>query len=339
MRKTFISLILVALILLLALPGCTRQDKEPQEEGQGQAVASEEEASDEQQNDAEEARKQGTVKEQLEAAMQGQTVNPTTNQQDLNGGKMPPSETKINPLPALTADSTVEISGKTKSANRIYINGQETPVDSRGQFKAIIQLKPGNNTIDVDTLNKKGIPDKQSLTIKYQPQAPTLLALAPESSETETVTVSGQTEPDCFVYINSSRTKPDKQGKFSLPVKLKPGSNSVKVVSTNTRGGQAMVMKNVTFNPPDPKLVLIVPDKTSSEQVTISGITDDNTVLLVYANDMKTNVNNNNGIFSGTVQLQEGLNTITVQVANKWGKTITQVKKINYEPVQEDEYY
>ncbi|GBF35300.1 NHL repeat domain protein [Desulfocucumis palustris] len=329
MRKTFLSLMLVGLMLLLALPGCARQDKESRTEGQAQTAAGDEGApGDERDN---------TVKKQLDEALQGQPGNPATNPQDPNGGKMPPSETKINPLPDFTADETVEISGKTRAGNRIFINGKETPVDPRGQFTGTVQLKPGDNTIAVDTLNKKGTPDKQSLSIKYQPLAPKLLALAPESSDSETVTVSGQTEPGCIVYINSSRTQPDKKGNFSLPVKLEPGSNSIKVVSSNSLGGQALVTKNVTFNPPDPKLVLIVPGETSSQQVTISGITDDNTVLLAYVNDVKTNVNNNNGIFSGTVQLKEGLNTITVQVANKWGKTRTQQKNVNYQPVNQDQ--
>ncbi|KJS16679.1 MAG: hypothetical protein VR69_08445 [Peptococcaceae bacterium BRH_c4b] len=332
MKKNILLIFSVAMImLLLVMPGCTSKTEQTSTDKQGQTSSTQSGTTEEQ--------GQETTGEKITKALAGVTAYPAGQGKSQEEGKMPRSETKLSPVPEVTADETLTIKGKTKGVNKIFVNGEETQVDPQGSFKHDVRLETGANTIEVVTLNPKGIPDKQSITVTYQPLAPKLLALAPDSSDTETVTISGQTGPDCFVYVNSNRTKPDKKGNFSLPVQLRPGANTIKVVSTNPQGGQASVTNNVTFSPPEPRLVFILPDKTASKELAIGGITDAGAVLIVYVNDVKTNINNSNGTFTGTVQLQEGLNTITAQVANKWGQTRTVQKRINYEPVYEDEYY
>jgi hypothetical protein len=333
MKNNIISLLLcLVIIFTLVLTGCAK--KQTPADNQEQTTTARPEATEEQNKDTEE-----TPGEKIDRALTGAASVPANIENNQNTGKMPPSETKLSPVPEITAEEILSIKGKTKAANRIFLNGEEAEVDSRGNFGQEVTLKTGANTIEVVTLNPKGTPDKQSITVTYQPPAPKLLALAPDTSDAEVVTITGQTEPDCFLYVNNSSTKPDKKGNFSLPVKLNPGANTIEIVSTNPRGGQTLVTKNVTFNPPEPRLVFILPDKTSTTDLTVGGITDSNAVLLVYVNDVKTNINNSNGTFTGTLQLQEGLNTITAQVANKWGKTKTQQKSVLYEPITEEEEY
>ncbi len=338
MKKNILLIFLGAMImLLLVMSGCTSKTKQTPTDTQGQTSSSQSGTTGGQSQDTGNGStnngQRATTGGKIANTLAGVTANPAGQVNNQNGGKTPLSETKLSPVPEVTADETLTIMGKTKAANNIYVNGEATQVDSQGNFKRDVKLKKGTNTIEIVTLNPKGSPDKQNITVNYQPLTPKLLALAPDSSDSETVTVSGQTEPDCFVYVNSNRTKPDKKGNFSLPVQLMPGTNTIKVVSTNPQGGQTVATKNVSFTPPEPRLVFILPDKTTSQELAIGGITDANAVLMVYVNDVKTNINNSNGTFTGTIQLQEGMNTITAQVANKWGKTRTQQKKVDYEPV------
>ncbi|MFZ5591687.1 MAG: hypothetical protein ACOY81_07770, partial [Bacillota bacterium] len=149
---------------------------------------------------------------------------------------------------------------------------------------------------------------------------PHLLVVAPATADAETVTISGQASPEDILYVNSTPTRADKEGRFSAPVRLKPGQNEITVLAVSPAGGRSEVKKKVLFNPPPPRLAVIVPSETRSKQVTISGITDENAVLVLYVNDSRSEINQQSGQFSATLQLQEGLNVISVQAINKWGK-------------------
>jgi cytoskeletal protein RodZ len=59
-----------------------------------------------------------------------------------------------NPKEDLTTNSKViEILGKTDSDNKIFINGEEIPVDEKGIFKTILNLKIGLNKITFKAVN------------------------------------------------------------------------------------------------------------------------------------------------------------------------------------------
>lgn len=338
-RKIIFLLITIIIITLALLSGCGQQEQ-PTTTGQQTEPSAAQESQDGQKDTpgggtntaqstyaAENNGSPGSTGKQPDAP----PVNPpqaVTPGENRNTARSSGSITTLSPLPEITADEKIDVQGKTKTGNRVFINGKEAAVSPVGRFKQEILLKPGENRLEITTLGKKSVEDKQELTVKYQPPAPKLLLIAPDSSDSETITLSGETEPDCIVYVNSNRTLPDKTGKFTLPVKLRPGSNTIRVVSANGRGGQASATKKISFTPPEPRLVVIVPDETTGKQLNISGITDENAVLVVFVNDVKTSVNNQNGVFSGTVQLQEGLNAITVQVANKWGKIKTEHKNV-----------
>lgn len=349
--KRFFSLVAVFSIVCLLLSGCGQGEQQAAESGQQEQTTASGENNNEQGRDettagkdvyspqdagaAEDSGQHGSTGEKLTNALAGlPEISPV---EGANQNKAPAARpvTTLYPVPEITADERIELRGKTKAGNKIFVNGREAEVSPAGQFKENILLKPGENRLEIITLGKKDTAEKQELVVKYQPPAPKLLVIVPDSSESEVITLSGQTEPECIVYVNSSRTLPDKTGKFTFPVKLKPGSNTIKVVSANDRGGQAITTRNINFTPPEPRLVVVVPDETTVNQLNISGITDENAVLVVYVNDVKTTINNQSGIFSGTVQLQEGLNAITIQVANKWGKTKTEYRNVFYEVIDD----
>ena len=125
---------------------------------------------------------------------------------------------------------------------------------------------------------------------------------------------------------------PDREGKFSSAVQLREGANTIKTTSTNRDGGTATVENTVTFTPPQPRLEVIIPNNATSKQVTISGITDSNTVLVLYVNEVQSTLNQQNGIFNSTLTLTEGDNQIMVTAINKWGKKATVSGTIGFNP-------
>lgn len=245
-------------------------------------------------------------------------------------GKVARPVTTLDPLPDLVAAETVEIKGKTRVGNRVYINGQEVPQGPGGEFIFPFGLQVGKNEIQVVTMGKDKVEDSRTLTIERRPLPPKLTVISPDRSDMESLTISGQTEKGCIVYVNTSLTRPDREGNFSAAVQLKEGANSIKITSTNRDGGTATVQKTVTFTPSTPRLEVIIPEETKSKQVTITGITDTNTVLVLYVNDVKTDINMQNGIFSGSISLGEGDNSVTVTAVNKWGKKSTVTRNIFY---------
>lgn len=246
------------------------------------------------------------------------------------GAKGSKPVTVLSFLPDLVAAETIEIKGKTRPGNRVLINGQEAPQSAGGEFNFPFSLQVGKNEIKVVTLGKEKIEDTRVITVERRPLPPRLTVISPEKSDSENLVISGQTEKGCVVYVNSALARPDREGNFTSTVQLKEGSNNIKVTSTNREGGTAEIQKTVTFTPSTPRLEVIIPEDTRSKQVIISGITDTNTVLVLYVNDARTDVNMQNGVFSGTITLEEGVNSVTVTAVNKWGRKATVTRNISY---------
>lgn len=231
-----------------------------------------------------------------------------------------PAATVLEPLPAVTAQQQLEVRGKTKPGLQVFVNNLPVPVEANGTFTTLLELKPGTNQLQINTLGKTGFKEEQKLAVTYQPPPPQLLVVAPATADAETVTISGQASAEDILYVNSTPARADKQGRFAAPVRLKPGQNEITVLAVSPAGGRTEVKKKVLFNPPPPRLAAIVPSETRSKQVTISGITDENAVLVLYVNDSRSEINQQSGQFSATLQLQEGLNLISIQAINKWGQ-------------------
>ncbi len=238
--------------------------------------------------------------------------------------------TVLSPLPDTVAAETVEVKGKTRPGNRVFINGQEVEQNAGGEFCFPFGLQVGKNEIKVVTLGKDKIEDSRTLTVERRPVPPKLTVISPDHSDIENLTISGQTERGCIVYVNTSLARPDREGNFTSTVQLREGVNNIKITSTNRDGGTATVQKTVTFTPSSPRLVAIIPEESKTKQVTISGITDTDTVLVLYVNEVKTDINLQNGVFSGTITLEDGTNSVTVTAVNKWGKESSLSRNIQY---------
>ncbi|MFZ5648259.1 MAG: hypothetical protein ACOY30_11655 [Bacillota bacterium] len=258
------------------------------------------------------------------------TAMPPETGTDLPAAQSSRPVTVIYPLPELVASEAIEIRGKTRPGNKIFIEGVEVLPGPGGEFSLQHYLKVGKNEISVVTLGKEKILDTQKIAIERRPLPPSLTVIAPEKSDSEYLTITGQTDRGCVVYANSTPVRPDREGGFTSTVQLNEGTNRIKITSTNREGGTAVVEKTVSFTPPAPRLEVIIPDESKSKQVTISGITDTNAILVLFVNEVRTNINQQNGIFSGAISLEDGVNTVTVTAINKWGKKKTVSGNIFY---------
>ncbi|MHB8157916.1 MAG: hypothetical protein ACYDEQ_11080 [Desulfocucumaceae bacterium] len=299
-------LTILAIVTVLFAGGCAKKESTPPGDAAGDTYSSNE-------STAESSTTQSTIP----------PFAPPTAGNTPADAQAPRSITILSSLPDLVAYEKVEIKGKTRPGYRVFIDGQEVTLNPKGEFNLPYSLQVGGNSIRVATLGKEKIEETRTLNIERKPTPPMLTVVPPDRSEGEYLTISGQTEKGCIVYVNSTPAAPDRLGNFSSAVLLKEGVNTVKITSTNRDGGTAAFEKKVTFTPPNPTLEVIIPDTSNTKQVTISGITDTNTVLVVYVNEIRSGISQQNGIFSGTVTLEDGINKITVTAINKWGKKAT----------------
>ncbi|MFD2116190.1 S-layer homology domain-containing protein [Paenibacillus yanchengensis] len=112
-----------------------------------------------------------------------------------------------------------------------------------------ITLKPGLNTITVKATNSHGDSTEETLTVSFEPPAPTLtLKYAPETTNSESIslswTVDDLNDYSPIVYVNDKVVSSNQ-----LYVTLVSGKNTFKFVASNKFGKNTELIYNVTYNP------------------------------------------------------------------------------------------
>lgn len=329
MRKHLIKKLLLITLALLVLWGCSaRQQNTGENTSQSGASQPQQPVSGVQSQ----AAPKPTANAATSQPLPNSKVKPAAG--TVNQSAKAADKIKLNPIPSKTPEQSVEISGSTQPDYKIFINGKSVPIDSQGAFKHSIDLYKGNNTLKVVAYDQTGVVETKEASITYAPPPPRLLAVAPEQSSGEYVTVSGTTDSECIVYVGDKKASPDKKGNFTSTALLKPGKNFIKIISTNKIGGTATVTKQVTFQPKAPKLVVVVPGTTQEQPLNITGFTDENTTILIFANDKQAQVTTKDGVFTASLPLQKGLNPIWIEAANKWGQRTRKDYMVSYYPQQ-----
>lgn len=214
----------------------------------------------------------------------------------------------------------LQVSGTTTSGTTVYINGAVVRVKADGTFSGDLNLKPGANTVEVVAVDKNQNSTTIKRSIHYTINQPSLRIFAPTESTTTSVNITGHTDPDCMVYINNSKVKSDKKGSFSGTVEItNRGANVINITAVNKQGVSTTTSKTIRGIPP--KVQVAAPDLVTDDKATISGITDVQTSIVILIGSKKATVDNNNGIFDTTVDLEPGINDVTVIATNLFGST------------------
>jgi len=235
----------------------------------------------------------------------------------------------------------------SNQALQVRLNGANVPFNwMNNQISSSINLVQGNNTIVIQATNTCGT-DSETLLINYaQCQAPqiTTTAAIPNGATTSnanfvynallTNTSANQIQ---FTVNGQSQNYSFNSNQLSATIALQPGLNTVQLVATNTCGSD-IENWSVIYEPcTAPQISNISPaaNVSNAEQqvnlsAQISGVNNANQISLLQ-NGTPSVFNFQNGTFSASLQLQSGLNNITLSTTNNCG-TDLQVWSLNYTP-------
>ncbi|WP_346900108.1 FecR domain-containing protein [uncultured Roseibium sp.] len=190
----------------------------------------------------------------------------------------------------------------------------------------------------ISALDQFGLPGPRSLSHRFDMRidnAPPYLRLdAPLSSDIyreASVEVKGESEPGADVSVNGTPAEVDDQGRYSLAVSLKPGSNVLTVLSRDAAGNETKVSREVvhmpdataeiTFNTVLPRISARHFVANGSE-ISLSGRTEKNAKLQVLGPDggIRTSAaTDGDGVFAFTLPLSADASDFQINVTSASG--------------------
>ncbi len=165
-------------------------------------------------------------------------------------------------IPNATQSAYVNFSGNAsvdEGTIEVYVNDEledEIELDGSSDFTAKrIGLTAGSNSIKARIVTKdKTSAFSEEYSVSYIKEKPVLEISNPSNGASFTradrkITVSGKTDPDNTVTVNSFRAIVDNSGNFSYLLELKDGDNSILVVAQNPAGITNQGELKVTYQP------------------------------------------------------------------------------------------
>ena len=166
----------------------------------------------------------------------------------------------LNSLPNATSSATIDIEGSSgyEEGNAVlYVNNSkddEADLKKDGTFKFNnVSLKNGNNILKVKyTIDSKESEFSEEYIVVRASEEPELEITNPADNSTYTkadkrINVTGKTEPNNSVTINSFRAVVDKNGQYSYLLELHEGENLIKVEAENEAGIKSAKEIKVTY--------------------------------------------------------------------------------------------
>ena len=164
----------------------------------------------------------------------------------------------ISEIPEATNEATFVLVGQEQNFSKInfYLNGEKVKTISpeKEEFKETLKgLKEGKNILyleGVDEANDKK-ERSSSYEITYTNKKPDLTIETPDNNTTtdkNEISVKGETEKDVFIKINNRPVVVDADGKFSESVRLKEGTNEIKVEANDLANNQTVKTIKVTYS-------------------------------------------------------------------------------------------
>lgn len=295
----------------------------------------------------------------------GKTVNTTldvTYDPDSGADTLLPSVEITLPAEGATV-STSEITVSGSASDNVGIekvdvrvnNGLWNTAQGTASWSLPVSLVEGTNTIEVRAEDPSGNMGEDSVTVTYVPgtadQPPTIQILSPANGtvfSSELVTVSGIASDDqcaCRVEARISGNNwamASGLSSWSIMLTLQPGQNIIEARVTDDSGKTGLDSITVEFDeegPADtipPELVIDpVADFVNDPSLTLTGTASDNVDL----DSVEIRLNGGSwrsaqglAVWSINLELEEGLNTIDVQVLDLEGNSVNDSISVTYEP-------
>ena len=250
------------------------------------------------------------------------------------------------PDKALTNNSTLNVTGTASDSNGIKtltINGINITLNQEGTFSHALTLTAGANTITIITTDNAGntATDTRTITLDTAPPSLTLSTLSNGSyTNNQTLNVAGSVSDNVAIEklaVNNTEVivKPD--GSFSYAYTLTLGENIIATIARDTAGNEKSDTRTIVYDASSPVLVITTPadnSKTKIPSITLSGSIDEVSVMTVKLNDGSPNALDVSGnVFTNTVTLTSGINTIEVKATDRAGNTSSLKRTVAYDNV------
>jgi len=247
----------------------------------------------------------------------------------------------INSVPLVTNLTSLTINGTTASGAAVSVNGSAATVTGTS-WSSTINLNTGINVITVAATSISGTTvETVSVNVLDSGNGPPPVALTmtplPTLTGTGPIIFSGTVTSGASVSLNGTAATVSGTS-WSLPVTLGQGTNSFLITASKAGLSDATVSVNITLDSTPPAInVFMLPNgsTTSTPVQTISGaVTDASaTSLTVTVNGASQTVPVSDGLFSLTVVLGNGANSVNVSAMDAAGNTgTTLTRSITYDP-------
>lgn len=170
--------------------------------------------------------------------------NSQSSNADTNKDSTAPITPILDPLTEATSNPQITITGTTEIGSKVhlYLNGSQissTPANKEGIFSfEKIKLNLDKNefyAIAEDFTGNKSDPSA-SYTVILETKGPSLSVNGEINNKEGTALISGTTDIDSVITISNRRAIVNRDGSFTLELKLSSGENKIQIKATNPAG-------------------------------------------------------------------------------------------------------
>ncbi len=244
---------------------------------------------------------------------------------------------RLNDTAVIYVEHTVEISTITYSWN----NGEETVLPEGGLTAQETILLPNQNSvlnITVEDMNGKRVNYQKQYNIEGMDiTKPVIDVEVEDGNKKMTITATDDTEIAYLSYQWENEEpviiEPTEEGQFKITeeLDLTPGTRKINIIAEDINGNIEKIEKEIVATTSEPTMQLI----QNASQIIIEASDEDGLAEIKLNLNGKQYVNKLNGeknIQLGPVALQEGNNTILVEVTNVSGYTKKASTELQYTP-------
>ncbi|MBN2695857.1 N-acetylmuramoyl-L-alanine amidase [bacterium] len=252
--------------------------------------------------------------------------------------------------------SQITLTGSISDASAIQwvkINGTEVTYNSSNRtFSGVVNLTQGSNTITITSMDIASNEGTKTITINYAMQsAPVITVTYPSYGlivNTQQISITGTvTDEDNNISIfkigNQSVTL-GTGGSFSYAVTLSQGDNEFILSARDTTGLESTATVFVKYeqgqqNDTTPPVITIASPTDNStvnrQTLTVTGTVTDQSSIAVFSVNGEGSLLENGG-FSHILDLNSGVNTITVYAEDSFGNHSSKSVIVTYDAGVED---
>ena len=234
----------------------------------------------------------------------------------------------------------LKIEGETERDANLFVQGEKVKLDTNGRFVTTIAVTPGENSIEVKSVDRAGNETVRTRTVKVILDKKSDIVFAenvPRNSEGtflsagRTLTLEGTVVADARIQIFGSdndlksETFTSADGKFAvnIPLRAEQESLMLKVTTQSNYAYEETISAKVLDTPPRIKLADPVPRYTSKKELAIALSVDQEATITVNGEPARREGDQ----IIASVALLEGANNLEIIATNAVGLSTIEKRK------------